>query len=154
VSSVVFYLKTLRAPPRRGKDDPEVIAGEAIFAELGCAKCHLPAMTTGPSRLAALNRVTFHPYSDLLLHDMGPDLDDGYTEGIALTSEWRTAPLWGIGLAEQAQGGQAFYLHDGRARTLEQAIDRHGGEGAASRARFRALPPNDAARLIRFLRSL
>ncbi len=154
VSNVVFYLKTLRPPPRRSAAAPDVVAGEALFGQVGCARCHLPALTTGASRIAQLNRVTFHPYTDLLLHDMGPELDDGYTEGTALTSEWRTAPLWGIGLAERSQGGRAFYLHDGRARTLAEAIEFHGGEGAASRAAFRALTPAQQAQLLAFLRSL
>lgn len=154
VHNVVFYLKTLRPPPRRNADAPDVRAGEALFGQIGCARCHLPSLTTGASRIAPLHRVTFHPYTDLLLHDMGPELDDGYTEGRALTSEWRTAPLWGLGLAEAAQGGQAFYLHDGRARTLPEAIEFHGGEGAASRAAFRALSAADQARLLAFLRSL
>lgn len=154
VANVVFYLKTLRRPPRRDADDPEVRAGEEIFAGIGCTACHRATLRTGPSRIRVLDRVEFHPYTDLLLHDMGPDLDDGYTEGRALTSEWRTAPLWGLGLAESSQGGRAFYLHDGRATTLEQAIGYHGGEAAASRAAFQALPPADASRLIRFLRSL
>ena len=101
-----------------------------------------------------LDRVAFHPYTDLLLHDMGPELDDGYTEGRASTSEWRTAPLWGIGIQERFQGGRAFYLHDGRAGTLPEAIGHHGGEGAASRDAFEALTPEDQARLVRFLRSL
>jgi CxxC motif-containing protein (DUF1111 family) len=154
VSNVVFYLKTLRPPPRRDAAAPDVAAGEALFGQVGCARCHLPALTSGASRIAQLNRVTFHPYTDLLLHDMGPELDDGYTEGSALTSEWRTAPLWGIGLAEQSQGGRAFFLHDGRARTLVEAIEFHGGEGAASRAAFRALTPAQQAQLLAFLRSL
>ncbi|MGQ0702299.1 MAG: di-heme oxidoredictase family protein [Gemmatimonadales bacterium] len=154
VSNVVFYLKTLRAPPRRNAGDPEVLAGEARFGQIGCAKCHVPALTTGPSRVAALDRKIFHAYTDLLLHDMGPELDDYYTEGRALTSEWRTAPLWGIGLAERSQGGQAFYLHDGRAATLEQAIELHGGEGAASRKRFLALTRTEQQALLAFLRSL
>jgi CxxC motif-containing protein (DUF1111 family) len=85
---------------------------------------------------------------------MGPELDDAYTEGRALTSEWRTPPLWGIGLAEQSQGGRAFYLHDGRARSLEEAIQLHGGEGAPSREAYRRLPTAQVAQLIRFLRSL
>jgi CxxC motif-containing protein (DUF1111 family) len=101
-----------------------------------------------------LDRVEFHPYTDLLLHDMGPELDDGYTEGHALTSEWRTPPLWGIGIQQDFQGGQAFFLHDGRATSLEQAIEFHGGEAAASRAAFNALSPEDRRRVIRFLRSL
>jgi CxxC motif-containing protein (DUF1111 family) len=98
--------------------------------------------------------VEFHPYTDLLLHDMGPELDDGYTEGSALTSEWRTTPLWGIGLADRSQGGQAFYLHDGRATTLRDAIELHGGEAAGSRAAFRALNPTQQEQLLAFLRSL
>ena len=154
VANVVFYLKTLRAPPRRNADDAEVMAGGAIFSEAGCDGCHLPTLSTGRSNLSVLDRVTFHPYTDLLLHDMGPELDDGYTEGVALTSEWRTPPLWGIGLQAAFQGGQAFYLHDGRARTFTEAIDFHGGEATASRAAFRALSPEDQGRLIRFLESL
>src|SRR6185295_8732167 len=121
---------------------------------LGCARCHLPALTTGPSRIAQLDRVVFHPYSDLLLHDMGPELDDGYTEGRASTSEWRTPPLWGIGLADRAQGGRVFLLHDGRAGSFERAIELHGGEGSASRSRYRALAASEAAQLLAFLRSL
>lgn len=154
VGNVVFYLKTLRPPPRRGAAEPAVVAGEQLFAQTGCASCHRPTLTTGPSRIAPLDRVTFHPYTDLLLHDMGPELDDGYTEGSALTSEWRTAPLWGIGLAESSQGGRAFYLHDGRATTLRAAIEFHGGEGTAARAAFRALPPAEQELLLAFLRSL
>lgn len=154
VSNVVFYLKTLRPPPRRSADAPEVRAGESLFGQVGCAGCHRPALTTGASRIAALHRVTFHPYTDLLLHDMGPDLDDGYTEGSATTAEWRTTPLWGLGLSEAAQGGRPFFLHDGRARTLREAIEFHGGEAAASRERFRRLSPAEQEALLAFLRSL
>ena len=154
VSNVVFYLKTLRAPPRRNADSPEVVAGEALFGASKCARCHLPTLTTGTSRIASLDRKVFHPYTDLLLHDMGPELDDGYTEGIALTSEWRTPPLWGLGLAERAQGSRAFYLHDGRARSLREAIELHGGEAAASRDAFRRLSPAEQELLLAFLRSL
>jgi CxxC motif-containing protein (DUF1111 family) len=154
VSAVVFYLKTLRPPPRRDADAPEVLAGEALFAQVGCAKCHLPALRTGVSPIAPLDRVEFHPYSDLLLHDMGPELDDGYTEGVALTSEWRTAPLWGIGLAPGSQGGRMHLLHDGRAGSLREAIDFHGGEAAASRSAFGGLTAEDQERVLRFLESL
>lgn len=154
VANVVFYLKTLRAPSRRDVGDPEVLAGEELFETAGCAGCHLPTLTTGASEIEVLNRVDFHPYTDLLLHDMGPGLDDGYTEGRALTSEWRTPPLWGLGLQASFQGGQAFYLHDGRARSLAEAIEWHGGEAAASRDFFQALAAEDRARLIRFLESL
>ncbi len=154
VANVVFYLKTLRAPSRRNEGDADVVAGEQIFSDIGCAGCHVPTLTTGASEIEVLDRVDFHPYTDLLLHDMGPDLDDGYTEGIATTSEWRTPPLWGIGIQASFQGGQAFFLHDGRARSLAEAIEFHGGEGSASRAAYRALSPEDQARLIRFLESL
>jgi CxxC motif-containing protein (DUF1111 family) len=154
VANVVFYLKTLRAPARRDVGDPDVLEGERLFEQIGCAGCHLPTLVTGASELEVLDRVEFHPYTDLLLHDMGPELDDGYTEGRASTSEWRTAPLWGIGIQERFQGGRAFYLHDGRAGTLREAIGHHAGEGAGSRDAFEALTPEDRARLLRFLRSL
>ena len=154
VGAVVFYLKTLKPPPRRDQGSQEVQAGEALFAQVGCASCHTPTLRTGAAAIAPLDRVEFHPYTDLLLHDMGPELDDGYTEGIALTSEWRTAPLWGIGLAAASQGGRVHLLHDGRAKTLVDAIGFHGGEGAASRASFNALTPSERALLIRFLESL
>jgi len=154
VGAVVFYLKTLRPPPRRNKDSQEVLAGEALFAQVGCGGCHVSTLRTGASTIAPLDRVQFHPYTDLLLHDMGPELDDGYTEGVALTSEWRTAPLWGIGLAAASQGGRMHLLHDGRAKTLRDAIGFHGGESAASRAAFNGLTPVEQALLIRFLESL
>ncbi len=154
VANVVFYLKTLRAPPRREADHPDVTAGEAVFAEIGCAGCHVPTLTTGRSEIAVLDRATFHPYTDLLLHDMGPELDDRYTEGLALSSEWRTPPLWGVGIQANFQGGRMFLMHDGRARTFDEAIGLHGGEGGASRDAFAALSAEDRARLLRFLRSL
>lgn len=154
VSNVVFYLKTLRPPQRRSTDDPDVRAGEALFEQIGCASCHVPKLETGVSSIPQLSRKEFYPYTDLLLHDMGPELDDGYTEGSAETSEWRTAPLWGLGLAEEFQGGTPFYLHDGRARTLEEAIEYHGGEGAASRTAFNSLSDEEQEQLIKFLKSL
>jgi CxxC motif-containing protein (DUF1111 family) len=154
IEAVAFYLRTLRPPPRRGQDDPQVVAGRATFGAIGCTDCHVSTLRTGSSPITALSRTDFHPYTDLLLHDMGPELDDGYTEGIALTSEWRTAPLWGLGLAASAQGGQPFYLHDGRARTLRDAIRFHGGEAAATRAAFDGLTAEDQERLLRFLESL
>src|SRR3954465_10735560 len=96
--------------------------GKDLFGTMGCVDCHKPTLTTGYSDIEALSYKEFHPYTDLLLHDMGPGLDDGYTEGTALTSEWRTAPLWGVGLAKRSQGGQLFLLHDGRAHSFEEAI--------------------------------
>jgi CxxC motif-containing protein (DUF1111 family) len=154
VSAVVFYLKTLKPPPRRQADHPDVVAGEALFTEAGCAGCHLPALRAGASPIGPLHRTEFHPYTDLLLHDMGPDLDDGYTEGIALTSEWRTPPLWGVGLAAESQGGRIHLLHDGRAKSFREAIELHGGEAAASRAAFLGLTPEQQEQVSRFLESL
>ena len=154
VSAVVFYLKTLRPPPRRGAGDADVVAGEAVFGRIGCAGCHTPALRTGASPVGPLHQVEFHPYTDLLLHDMGPELDDGYTEGIALPSEWRTAPLWGIGLAAASQGGRMHLLHDGRAGSFRDAVELHGGEGSGSRAAFRGLSGGEQEQLFRFLESL
>jgi CxxC motif-containing protein (DUF1111 family) len=154
VSNVVFYLKTLRAPQRRNADAPNVKAGEKLFEQIGCASCHVPKLKTGDSSIPQLDRQEFYPYTDLLLHDMGPQLDDGYTEGSAETSEWRTPPLWGLGLAEAFQGGEPFYLHDGRAKTLPEAIEYHGGEAANSREAFRNLSVEEQEQLISFLKSL
>ncbi len=154
VNNVVFYLRTLKVPPRRNAEDENVQAGERIFSDIGCAGCHVTALMTGPSDVEALSNKTIFPYSDLLLHDMGPELDDGYTEGSATSSEWRTAPLWGIGLAADSQGGRAFYLHDGRATTLDEAIQYHGGEAALSRDRYANMSSDEQAQLIAFLMSL
>ena len=154
VSAVVFYLKTLRPPPRRNAGDADVLAGEAIFSGIGCDRCHTSVLRTGASPVGPLHQVEFHPYTDLLLHDMGPELDDGYTEGIALTSEWRTAPLWGLGLAPGSQGGRMHLLHDGRAGGFREAIELHGGEASGSRSAFRSLTGDDQERLFRFLESL
>lgn len=154
VDAVVFYLRTLRPPPRRDEARADIVAGGKAFGDIGCASCHVQTLRTGRSDLAALDRVTFHPFTDLLLHDMGPELNDGYTEGDAAPAEWRTAPLWGIGLAERGQGGTPFFLHDGRARTLRDAIRLHGGEAARSRAAFDALPRDQQERLLSYLRSL
>lgn len=154
VANVVFYLKTLRVPPRRGADEPLVQEGEIIFDQIGCASCHVSTLVTGASEIEVLDRKEFHPYTDLLLHDMGPELDDGYTEGRVETPEWRTAPLWGLGLAAAFQGGDMFLLHDGRARSIEEAVEFHGGEASASRGAFLALTPSQLEAILAFLRSL
>lgn len=154
VNSVVFYLRTLKAPLRRNQNDAEVQAGEALFSNLKCAGCHKPQWTTPNSDIAGLANKTFYPYTDLLLHDMGSGLDDGYTEGQALTSEWRTPPLWGIGLSKKSQGGQYFLLHDGRARSIEQAILMHGGEAANSKNAYQQLTTSEKQKLVKFIESL
>lgn len=154
VQNVAFYLRTLKAPPRRNATDPDVLAGETLFTQIGCASCHIPTLVTGPSEIAALNHAAFHPYTDLLLHDMGWELNDNYTEGSALVTEWRTTPLWGLGLQKNSQGGQMFLMHDGRAKTYDHAIQLHGGEGASSRAAYNALNETEKQKLVKFLESL
>lgn len=154
VNEVVFYLQTLKAPVQRNQSSAEIQSGKQIFINTGCAKCHTPVQATGISSIAALSNKTFFPYSDLLLHDMGPGLDDGYTEGSATTAEWRTPPLWGLGLSKNSQGGHYFLLHDGRAKTIEEAILHHGGEGSQSKSTFQQLTAKDKAMLIKFLESL
>jgi CxxC motif-containing protein (DUF1111 family) len=151
---VVFYLKTLKAPIQRNQNDADVISGKQLFINISCAKCHNQQLQTGVSSIAALSNKTFFPYTDLLLHDMGPGLNDGYTEGTALTAEWRTPPLWGLGLSKNSQGGQYFLLHDGRAGNIEQAILLHGGEALQSKNSFQQLTAKDKAKLIKFLESL
>ena len=154
INEVVFYLQTLKAPVQRNQSNAEIQSGKQIFINSGCAKCHTPVQATGISSIAALSNKTFFPYTDLLLHDMGPGLDDGYTEGSATTAEWRTPPLWGLGLSKNSQGGQYFLLHDGRAKTIEEAILLHGGEGSQSKSTFQQLTAKDKAMLIKFLESL
>lgn len=154
VIDVVAYLKMLKAPIQRNVTDPDVVAGKNIFMQISCGKCHVPELKTGPSPIEALSNKTFFPYSDFLLHYMGPQLDDGYTEGTAATGEWRTPPLWGLGLSKNSQGGQYFLLHDGRARSIEEAITLHGGEAGQSKNAFQQLTQADKAKLIRFLESL
>lgn len=154
VQDVVFYLRTLKAPIQRDRDNEDVISGGAVFNSIGCAKCHRPSFTTGDSPIAPLAYKTFAPYTDLLMHDMGPDLDDGYTEGTATSAEWRTPALWGLGLFPDSQGGSYFLLHDGRAHSIEEAIGLHGGEGQGARAAFNALSTSERAQLMSFLQSL
>ncbi len=151
---VVFYLKTLKAPIQRNQNDADVISGKQLFLNISCGKCHTTQLQTGPSSIEALSNKTFFPYTDLLLHDMGAGLNDGYTEGTALTAEWRTPPLWGLGLSKNSQGGQYFLLHDGRAVTIEQAIILHGGEAEQSKNNFQQLNAADKTKLIKFLESL
>lgn len=154
VHDVVFYLKTLKSPIQRNTDDPDVMAGKQLFLDVNCGSCHTPTLTTSNSNISVLSNVEFHPYTDLLLHDMGSDLDDNYTEGYALTSEWRTPALWGIGLSKDAQGGAYFLMHDGRATSLEEAILMHAGEGEASKNSYELLTDSEKEQLIKFLESL
>lgn len=167
LDDLVLYVSVLGVRARRGLDDPQAIRGEAAFVDAGCAECHRSDITTSAYHpLPELRDQVIHPYTDLLLHDMGPGLADDLGEGIATGAEWRTAPLWGIGLGACVTGGvqgpnqnqvctpHESYLHDGRARTLTEAIRWHGGEGAAARDAFLALDDEDRDALLAFLRSL
>lgn len=150
---VTFYTRTLAVPARRDVGAQATDAGEKTFEQIGCGSCHLPQLKTGASDVAALRDQLIRPYTDLLLHDMGPALADGRPDGLATGSEWRTAPLWGIGLVSIVNRHTRF-LHDGRARGLAEAILWHGGEARASRERFRALPAHERRDLVAFLESL
>lgn len=154
INAVVAYLKMLKMPIPRDQDNPQVIAGKALFEKIECAKCHTPTLQTGTSNIASLANKEFHPYTDLLLHDMGAGLDDGYTEGHALSSEWRTPPLWGLGLSRISQGGHYYLMHDGRATTIQEAILWHGGEAINSKNSYIALTEVEKNQLIQFLESL
>ena len=146
LAALTDFMTMLAAPPR-GTITKDVTAGEQVFAEIGCAKCHLPTIQTGPSPVAALDLTTFHPYSDFLLHDMG-SLGDGIGQGDASGREMRTTPLWGIRSATR-------FLHDGSAGTVTAAILRHDGQGRESRDRFAwQLGPRRTELLLAFLRSL
>jgi CxxC motif-containing protein (DUF1111 family) len=153
-NSVVFYVTCLQTPIQRNSTDSTVRYGNQVFTQIGCETCHKQTLTTGYSQIAALSNQTFNPFTDLLVHDMGPGLNDNYTEGTAQNSEWRTAPLWGLGLAPGVQGGNYYLLHDGRAHSIEEAITMHGGEAAASAGRFSSLSPQDQSALLTFLKSL
>ena len=154
VQDVVFYLKALKAPVQRNTNDPDVVLGRQLFVQSDCSKCHTPELKTGYSPIAALSYKTFSPYTDLLMHDMGPGLDDGYTEGTARSYEWRTPALWGLGLSKTSQGGAYFLMHDGRAGSIEAAILLHGGEAAQSRDKYNSLSEEERKKLVKFLESL
>ena len=154
IKSVEFYIKTLKPPPRRNQNDADVIGGENIFKQINFSGCHVPKLISGPSEIEALNQKEFYPYTDMLLHDLGPELDDYYTEGTAKTGEWRTIPLWGLGLGKNSQGGKSFFLHDGRAKTIQEAINFHGGEASQTKSNYNNLSDSDKQKLLKFLESL
>lgn len=154
VSQVDYYSKYLAVPARRNYDDPQVKRGQALFGELGCSSCHVTTFKTGMvDETPELSLQTIHPYTDLLLHDMGDGLADNRPDFEANGNEWRTPPLWGIGLFQDVND-HTRYLHDGRARNLEEAVLWHGGEAENSAAAFRALTADERAALLLFLDSL
>ena len=154
---VTYYSQTLGAPrTARSGGSAVVRRGQALFASLHCSGCHVPRLRTDPAPGAVVEAIrdeTIWPYTDLLLHDMGPGLDDGVAERGASSREWRTAPLWGIGLTQKVNP-QATFLHDGRARSLEEAILWHGGEAEASRVAYQKLPKPRRQALLQWLQQL
>ncbi|MFK5975040.1 MAG: di-heme oxidoredictase family protein [Sulfurovum sp.] len=160
--SIIFYSETLSVPPRRDVENSDVQEGGALFNDLGCVKCHTPSFTTASSytsfsvdnkEIKALTNQKIYPFTDMLLHDMGDDLADGRKDFEATGNEWKTRPLWGIGLTQTVNPGAGF-LHDGRAKTLEEAILWHGGESEAIKLDFMKLKETQRAKVIKFLESL
>lgn len=152
---ITFWEQSLAVPARRQVDDPRFQRGERLFAEAKCAVCHVPELVTAqavPHLPIAANQ-KIRAYTDLLLHDMGEGLADGRPDFQAGPRDWRTQPLWGLGLSQTVSGSTAM-LHDGRARNATEAILWHGGEAEASREAFRRMPKEDRAALLRFLDSI
>ncbi len=148
-----FYSRTLAVPARRDVNDPQIRQGAALFAQAQCSACHTPQLRTGEAAVPQLAHQDIQPFTDLLLHDMGEELADGRPDFEASGREWRTAPLWGIGLVETVNRHHTF-LHDGRARNLEEAILWHGGEAEAARGRFMRMSAQERTALLEFLSSL
>jgi CxxC motif-containing protein (DUF1111 family) len=153
LNDVVIYAQTLAVPARRNWTDPLVLHGKTLFTQADCAMCHVPKMQTGGSSLPELSRQTIRPYTDLLLHDLGDELADHRPVFDAGGRDWRTPPLWGIGLVSKVNG-HTFFLHDGRARNFTEAVLWHGGEAEAAREKFRTLPKSGRDALMAFLESL
>ncbi|QBY01488.1 thiol oxidoreductase [Rhodophyticola sp. CCM32] len=152
---VTFYSRNLAVPARRDVDAPQVLRGKDVFYTTGCVACHVPSYVTHrlEDEESAQSFQLIWPYTDLLLHDMGEGLADNRPEARATGREWRTAPLWGIGMTETVSG-HTYFLHDGRARNLLEAVLWHGGEAQSARDQVVEMPPEDRAALIRFLESL
>jgi CxxC motif-containing protein (DUF1111 family) len=153
LEKLVLYSSALAVPGRRAPDHADVLRGKALFAELGCDGCHVPSHQTGDAALPELSHQRIWPYTDLLLHDLGDALSDERPTFDANGNEWRTAPLWGIGLI-RAVNGHDRLLHDGRARGVAEAVLWHGGEAEASADAFRQLNRDERDALVRFVESL
>nr|WP_236688419.1 di-heme oxidoredictase family protein [Vibrio renipiscarius] len=151
---VEFYSQHLAVPIRRHVDDPQVKHGQALFKQIGCQNCHKTNVKTAQREgLPALSNQIIHPYSDMLLHDMGEGLADNRPEYLANGQEWRTTPLWGLGYTEEVNG-HTYLLHDGRARNVMEAVLWHGGEAEASKQKVLQFSADERAALIAFLNSL
>jgi CxxC motif-containing protein (DUF1111 family) len=154
MAAITFYGRVLAVPELRDPERDDVVAGSEAFGELGCASCHTPTFVTGESAIPNLDDQTIHPYTDLLLHDMGDGLADRRPEFDATGTEWRTPPLWGLGLIDDVSGGERFLLHDGRARTIDEAILWHGGEAATAADAYRRAPVATRRAINAFLESI
>lgn len=152
VQAVVHYIRAL-APPAPGAETPGIMQGRVLFGETGCASCHIPTLRTGTSPIPALSNQDVLLYSDLLLHDMGPELADQRPDGQASGREWRTTPLWGLRLMRRFLNGEAFLMHDGRAGTVEAAILMHGGEAQRARDAFVGLSTAQRDAILEFVES-
>jgi CxxC motif-containing protein (DUF1111 family) len=152
VLAVAHYVRTL-APPAFGAETPLVSEGGALFTTVKCASCHVPSLQTGPSTIAALSNRPARLYSDLLLHDLGDALADGRPDGAATGREWRTTPLWGLRLLRRFLDGRILLMHDGRARSIDEAILLHGGEAAASREAYARLTIEQKLALVAYVES-
>jgi len=149
-----FWQAALAPPPPRNKESVQVQRGQILFEKAGCAQCHLPELKTGDyPLLPVIANTTFRAYTDLLLHDMGEELADGRPEFMAGPRDWRTAPLWGIGLSQQVNGSTHF-LHDGRARNVLEAILWHGGEAKKARDSFASMLKDERDAVLQFVNSL
>jgi CxxC motif-containing protein (DUF1111 family) len=154
LAKIVLYVQTLSVPARREWDDRTVLRGKLLFQQMNCSGCHIPQMQTSSGQaISSLNNQTIRPYTDLLLHDMGEGLSDNRSDFLASGNEWRTPPLWGIGMIETVND-HTFLLHDGRARTIEEAVLWHGGEAENSKVKFTQLSKSDREALLKFLESL
>jgi len=151
---VTYYVQTLAVPARRDVNDSVNRRGEQLFSQVNCSACHRQTMYTGVNTSINLSQQRIHPYTDLLVHDMGDGLADNRPDFLATGREWRTTPLWGVGMLERTNGQSAYFLHDGRARTIEEAILWHDGEAARCRQQFMQLNAADRTALLRFLNSL
>lgn len=151
---IVLYSSSLAVPARRNVADQNVLKGKKIFNDIQCAGCHIPKMQTGNTySIIALRNQTIRPYSDMLLHDMGNELSDNAADFLATGNEWRTQPLWGIGLINTVNG-HTNLLHDGRARNITESILWHGGEAQNSKVKFKQLSTKDRGNLLEFINSL
>lgn len=153
IDKVTLYSSTLAVPGRRNYDDETILEGKKLFIDSKCTSCHITKMTTGSHEIPALEYQEIRPYTDLLLHDMGTDLADNTPDFNATGNEWRTPPLWGVGLIETVNG-HTNLLHDGRARTIEEAILWHGGEAENAKTVFINLNATERNKIINFIKSL